>query len=429
MQRVLSAGAVRDLVARLALGTPRPPRCPRARASLRGPRTVCAPRSTTRRCCCAAPVPRSCSSMRGRRGPTEPSPRRPPSCAPGARRAPLGGRRVGRVGRRRRRGRRRAPDRRAPPPPAARAAPALGAELFVINSEAAGRSPRARRAPSPSPPSTRSRRVPGLLLAQTAYDHADFHDESPAAASSTATTRATLGRYGCAGAPAVRSPDCCCPLGPGGPRPPADRGAREGPADEAPADGHPVRWGRCCRARRASAASFAAPSRPGGSTRGCRNAPTCIPPGCARWEHCGARRPARASGALWGTHAPRRRGACAHSGLTRGAVGARRADVADPVVIAWATGRLGLVPDARWGPSRRGCVLHQRVPASSTPAPSPWRRSCRCAACRDPRAPRRRCGPRPRRRPGARADGVGAVLRPRPGAAGAPGGVGRGVRE
>ena len=44
----------------------------------------------------------------------------------------------------------------------------------------------------------------------------------------------------------------------------------------------------------------------------------------------------------------------------RGELGA--ADVADPVVIAWAQGRLGLVPDARWGPlSTRVCAAHQRV--------------------------------------------------------------------
>jgi hypothetical protein len=53
---------------------------------------------------------------------------------------------------------------------------------------------------------------------------------------------------------------------------------------------------------------------------------------------------------------------CALEVLTRGRRGELgAADVADPVVIAWAQGRLGLNPDARWGNlSTQACRAHQR---------------------------------------------------------------------
>lgn len=64
--------------------------------------------------------------------------------------------------------------------PAARAAFANGAELFVINSEAAGKvHPRAARRLTVAAIDSIRDECPGLCLAITAYDHPDYHDEEP----------------------------------------------------------------------------------------------------------------------------------------------------------------------------------------------------------------------------------------------------------
>ncbi|TAK27234.1 MAG: hypothetical protein EPO40_16555 [Myxococcaceae bacterium] len=64
--------------------------------------------------------------------------------------------------------------------PAARAARDVGAELLVINSEAAGKvHPTAARLLACKAIDVIRAECPGLLLGHTAYDHPDFHDEEP----------------------------------------------------------------------------------------------------------------------------------------------------------------------------------------------------------------------------------------------------------
>ena len=247
--------------------------------------------------------------------------------------------------------------------PAARAAQAIGAELLVINSEAAGKlHPKAARALAVAAIDAIRAECPGLLLGHTAYDHADFHDEERGNGVIDGDDEgypwsAYLGARELRGAvpglllPASGPVDLELPQ------------VYAAPAKDPVTKRQPMASvGALLRRAEGSAKSFAravaagwidprVPVRPYVQAHHVRAQDTA--------GHCARARLA----CLWA--APTRldtEGVRALEILTRGRRGELgAADVADPVVIAWAQGRLGLEPDARWGNlSTQACRAHQR---------------------------------------------------------------------
>lgn len=248
--------------------------------------------------------------------------------------------------------------------PAARAALALGAELFVINSEAAGKiHPRAARALAVAAIDAIRVECPGLLLAQTAYDHADFHDEEPGNGLVDGDDEGyPWSAY--YGAPELRGavPGLLLPASG-----PVDLGLPQvyaAPAKDPLTKRQPMASvGALLSRAKSSAASFARAVAAGWIDPRVPQRPYVQAHHVRAQDTAGHVARARL-GCLWA--APTRldaEGVRALEVLTRGRRGELgAADVADPVVIAWAQGRLGLVPDARWGPlSTRVCAAHQRV--------------------------------------------------------------------
>lgn len=364
VQRVLSAGAVRDLVARLALGTPRPAPLPDGEAV-----TVWSADGLRAGVANALPLlrrtrPAIVQLHAGPQGLTEHLASQAAivrAAVPGVR-LWVGvawdgwvddvaeGADVRRIVER-------------VYLPAARAALALGAELFVINSEAAGKiHPRAARALAVAAIDAIRVECPGLLLAQTAYDHADFHDEEPGNGLVDGDDEGyPWSAY--YGAPELRGavPGLLLPASG-----PVDLGLPQvyaAPAKDPLTKRQPMASvGALLSRAKSSAASFAravaagwidprVPQRPYVQAHHVRAQDTA--------GHCARARLA----CLWA--APTRldaEGVRALEVLTRGRRGELGAgDVADPVVIAWAQGRLGLNPDARWGNlSTQACRAHQR---------------------------------------------------------------------
>lgn len=247
--------------------------------------------------------------------------------------------------------------------PAARAAKAIGAELLVINSEAAGKlHPKAARALAVAAIDAIRVECPGLLIGHTAYDHPDYHDEE------TSNGRIDADDEGYPwsaylGAPELRGaiPGLLLPTtGPVDLELPQVYAA---PAKDPITKRQPMASvGALLRRAEGSAKSFAravalgwvdprVPVRPYVQAHHVRAQDTA--------GHC-----ARAGlAALWA--APTRldaEGVRALEILARGRRGELGAgDLADPAVIAWAQGRLGLEPDARWGNlSTQACRAHQR---------------------------------------------------------------------
>jgi hypothetical protein len=247
--------------------------------------------------------------------------------------------------------------------PAARAARDIGAELLVINSEAAGKlHPAAARRLAVVAIDTIRAQCPGLLLGHTAYDHPDYHDEER---SNGLVDGDDEGYPWSAylGAPEIRGAVPGLLLPTSGPvdlelpqvyaAPPKDERTKRQPMASV---------GALLRRAKGSAESFAravalgwidprVPVRPYVQAHHVRAQDTA--------GHCARAR----LGCLWA--APTRldaEGVRALEVLTRGRRGELGAgDVADPVVIAWAQGRLDLNPDARWGNlSTQACRAHQR---------------------------------------------------------------------
>lgn len=247
--------------------------------------------------------------------------------------------------------------------PAARAAREIGAELVVINSEAAGKvHPGAARRLAVTAIDGIRTACPGLLIGHTAYDHPDYHDEEAGNRPVDADDEGyPWSAY--LGAPELAAAIPGLALPASGPvdlelpqvyaAPPKDERTKRQPM---------AGVGALLSRAKASASSFEravklgwidprVPVRPYVQAHHVRAQDTA--------GHC-----ARAGlAAIWA--APTRLdadGVRALEVLARGRRGELGAgDLADPVVVAWAQGRLGLDPDARWGPaSTAACRAHQQ---------------------------------------------------------------------
>jgi hypothetical protein len=247
--------------------------------------------------------------------------------------------------------------------PAARAARDIGAELFVINSEAAGKiHPRAARALAVAAIDAIRAECPGLLIGHTAYDHPDYHDEEQG---NRVVDGDDEGYPWSAyyGAPELRGSVSGLLLPASGP---VDLGLPQvyaAPAKDPITKRQPMASaGALLKRAKGSAESFARAVAAGWIDPRVPQRPYVQAHHVRAQDTAGHVARARL-GCLWA--APTRldaEGVRALEVLTRGRRGELGAgDVADPVVIAWAQGRLGLDPDARWGNlSTAACREHQR---------------------------------------------------------------------
>lgn len=247
--------------------------------------------------------------------------------------------------------------------PAARAAKAIGAELLVINSEAAGKlHPKAARALACAAIDAIRAEHPGLLLGHTAYDHPDYHDEERSNGLIDGDDEGyPWSAY--LGAPELRGAVSGLLLPASGPVDLELPQVYAAPAKDPITKRQPMASvGALLKRAKGSAASFERAVK-----RGWIDPRIPVRP-YVQAHHVRAQdtagHVARAGlGCLWA--APTRlddEGVRALEILTRGRRGELGAgDVANPIVIAWAQGRLDLVPDARWGPaSIAACRAHQR---------------------------------------------------------------------
>ncbi len=246
--------------------------------------------------------------------------------------------------------------------PAARAARDIGAELLVINSEAAGKvHPKAARALACAAIDAIRAQRPGLLLGHTAYDHPDFHDEERSNGLIDGDDEGyPWSAY--LGAPELRAvPGLLLPAS--GPVDLELPQVYAAPAKDPLTKRQPMASvGALLRRAEGSAASFARAVAAGWIDPRVPQRPYVQAHHVRAQDTAGHVARARL-GCLWAV--PTRldaEGVRALEVLTRGRRGELgAADVADPVVIAWAQGRLGVEPDARWGPASTGaCRAHQR---------------------------------------------------------------------
>lgn len=248
--------------------------------------------------------------------------------------------------------------------PAAWAARAVGAELLVINSEAAGKvHPAAARRLAVEAIDTIRAQCPGLLLGHTAFDHPHYHPEERDHGARIDADDEGYPWSAYLGAPELAAAVPGLELPKTGPvdielpqvyaAPPKDPVTKRQPMASV---------GALLKRAKASAESFDRAVRLGWID------PRVPVRSYVQAHHVRAQDTAGVAArqglaALWA--APTRldaEGVAALEVLARGRRGElTAADVASPVVVAWAQGRLGLVPDARWGQaSTAACREHQR---------------------------------------------------------------------
>lgn len=249
--------------------------------------------------------------------------------------------------------------------PAARAARALGAELFVINSEAAGKvHPGAARRLGVEAIDRIRAECPGLLLGHTAYDHPHYHPEERNGGARIDADDEGYPWSAYLGAPELAEAVPGLLLPKSGPVDLELPQVYAAPAKDPKTGKQPMAGPGALRLRaKGSAASFAravalgwidprVPVRP------------YVQAHHVRAEDTAGAVAAAGLAAVWA--APSRiddEGRAALDVIARGRRGLlRAADTAMPAVVAWAQGRLGAVPDAAWGPaSRAACEAWQRA--------------------------------------------------------------------
>lgn len=249
--------------------------------------------------------------------------------------------------------------------PAARAARALGAELFVINSEAAGKvHPGAARRLGVEAIDRIRAECPGLLLGHTAYDHPHYHPEERNGGARIDADDEGYPWSAYLGAPELAEAVPGLLLPKSGPVDLELPQVYAAPAKDPKTGKQPMAGPGALRLRaKGSAASFAravalgwidprVPVRP------------YVQAHHVRAEDTAGAVAAAGLAAVWA--APSRiddEGRAALDVIARGRRGLlRAADTAMPAVVAWAQGRLGAVPDAAWGPaSRAACETWQRA--------------------------------------------------------------------
>lgn len=249
--------------------------------------------------------------------------------------------------------------------PAARAAHAVGAELFVVNSEAAGKvhPAAARRLGACAIDSVRAE-CPGLLLGHTAYDHPHYHPEERDDGAKIDADDEGYPWSVYLGAPELREvvPDLVLPeTGPVDVELPQRYGAP--PKDPVTKKQPMAPPGALLSRVKGSEASFARAAALGWIDPRVPVRPYLQAHHVRAQDTAGVAAGAGLA-ALWAS--PTRldvEGTAALDVLARGRRGELgAADLASPVVVAWAQGRLGLVPDAAWGPlSSAACATWQRA--------------------------------------------------------------------